>query len=57
MPPARRKELKLRLIDQQNRVALPPEALAALNAKSGDYVSFEINGREVKIIRVSVTPA
>jgi bifunctional DNA-binding transcriptional regulator/antitoxin component of YhaV-PrlF toxin-antitoxin module len=57
MKPARRKELKLRLIDQQNRVALPGNVLDALGAKAGDYVSFEISGRDVRVIKVSVTAA
>lgn len=43
---------KPRLIDGQNRVALPAEVMAALNVKSGDYIAFEVAGSEIKLHRV-----
>lgn len=51
-----RADVKPRLIDQQNRVALPTEVLNALGAKSGDYVAFEIDGKSAKLIRVVWSP-
>jgi bifunctional DNA-binding transcriptional regulator/antitoxin component of YhaV-PrlF toxin-antitoxin module len=51
-----RAPVKPRLIDRQNRVALPPEALSALGVKAGDYVTFEIEGKAVKILKVVWSP-
>lgn len=57
MPAAARKDSKPRLIDQQNRVALPPEVLHALGAEAGDYVLFEVDGRTVRLVKVAWTPS
>jgi bifunctional DNA-binding transcriptional regulator/antitoxin component of YhaV-PrlF toxin-antitoxin module len=46
---------KPRLIDRQNRVALPAEAMQALGVKAGDHVAFEVHGSEVRIHRVKWT--
>lgn len=45
-------EPKPRAIDPQNRVVLPREVLRALDVRSGDFVTFEINGADVRIVRV-----
>ena len=45
-------ETKPRLIDAQNRIALPSEVLQHLGVKAGDYVSLELVGGEVKVRRV-----
>lgn len=50
--PAEDAASKPRLIDGQNRVALPPEVLSALGVKSGDYVAFEVKGADVSVHRV-----
>lgn len=42
-------------IDPQRRVRLPPEVLDALDAKAGDFVTFDIDGSSVKIHRVRLT--
>lgn len=52
MPARESGEPKPRLIDRQNRVALPPEVLRALQVKAGDYVSFDIDGAVVRIHKV-----
>lgn len=44
-----------RLIDQQKRVALPPEVLRALDVGSGDYVLFRLKGREVHVLKAKWT--
>jgi bifunctional DNA-binding transcriptional regulator/antitoxin component of YhaV-PrlF toxin-antitoxin module len=41
-----------RVIDHQNRVALPPEVLRALGVTTGDYVAFEVSGDDVRLQRV-----
>lgn len=43
---------KPRSIDPQNRVVLPPEVMRALGVTNGDYVTFEINGSDVRIHKV-----
>lgn len=43
---------KPRSIDPQNRVVLPPEVMRALGASTGDYVTFEVNGADVRIHKV-----
>jgi hypothetical protein len=45
-------EPKPRLIDRQNRVALPPDVLKALSVSSGDHVAFDIEGDRVAIHKV-----
>lgn len=45
-------ESKPRSIDPQNRVVLPQEVLRALEVSTGDYVTFEINGGDVRIHKV-----
>lgn len=45
-------EARPRVIDHQNRVALPPEVLRALGVGKGDYVAFEVAGEEVRLRRV-----
>ena len=52
---ARGEEPKPRLIDRQNRVALPPDVLKALDVKAGDHVAFEVNGKVVNIHKVKWT--
>lgn len=55
-PPCMPSESKPRLIDQQNRVAIPPEVLEALGADAGDYVVFEVEGGEVRLVKVRWVP-
>lgn len=43
---------KPRLIDRQNRVALPPEVMEKLGVAAGDYVAFHIDAGEVRVRRV-----
>lgn len=38
---------KPRLVDQQNRVALPQEVLDHLQVGAGDFVIFTIDGKNV----------
>ena len=45
-------EPKPRSIDPQNRVVLPPEVMRALGVSTGDYVTFEISGGDVRIHKV-----
>lgn len=52
MPRRATQEPKPRLIDRQNRVALPPEVLKALGVQSGDHVAFDIEGERVTIHKV-----
>lgn len=52
MSPRRTVEPKPRAVDQQNRIALPPEAMAALGIKQGDFVTFEIEGNSVRLHKV-----
>lgn len=47
---------KPRLIDRQNRVALPPDVLAALKLEAGDYVVFEIEDGKARLHKVKWTP-
>lgn len=49
-------EPKPRSIDPQNRVVLPPEVMRALNVDAGDYVTFEVSGHEVRLIKVRWVP-
>lgn len=46
---------KPRMIDQQKRVALPAEVLAALGLDAGDYVVFEVDGNRVSVHKVKWT--
>lgn len=48
-------EPKPRLIDRQNRVSIPPEALKALDVKPGDHVAFEVSGKTVTLHKVKWT--
>lgn len=50
--PAPPSDAKPRLIDHQNRVALPGEVMRALGVRSGDYVAFEIKDGEVRLRKV-----
>lgn len=43
---------KPRIIDRQNRVALPADVMAVLGVKSGDYIAFDVDGNEVRLHRV-----
>lgn len=43
---------KPRLIDRQNRVALPAEVMKALGVKSGDYLAFDVDGAHVTVHKV-----
>lgn len=45
-------EPKPRLIDRQNRVALPQDVLKALDVQSGDHVAFDVDGDRVSIHKV-----
>ena len=49
---AKSPEPKPRSIDPQNRVVLPPEVLRALGVNTGDYVTFEVNGSDVRLLKV-----
>lgn len=49
---AKQVDPKPRSIDPQNRVVLPPEVMRALSVTNGDYVTFEINGGDVRIQKV-----
>jgi len=40
-----------RALDRQNRIVLPPEVIAALGVKEGDFVGFRIDGKKVLIHR------
>ncbi len=44
---------KPRLIDGQNRVALPREVLDALGVERGDHVAFEVSGNRVRLLRAT----
>lgn len=48
----RGRETKPRSIDPQKRVVLPPEVLRALGAGAGDFVTFTIDGSEVRLRKV-----
>lgn len=52
MPPDSEPDVTPRRIDQQNRVALPPEILEVLDAEAGDYVTFEVEGGDVRVVKV-----
>lgn len=45
-------EAKPRPIDNKNRIVLPPAVLKALGASVGDFVAFEIEGKQVRLRRV-----
>ena len=45
-------EPKPRLIDRQNRVALPTEVMKALEVKAGDYVAFHVEDAIVRLHKV-----
>jgi len=45
-------ESKPRLVDQQNRVSLPPEVLEALQVKAGELVAFSVDGKNVRLHKV-----
>jgi hypothetical protein len=55
--PVRPSEAKPRLIDGHRRVILPQEVLDALGAHEGDYVSFAIQGKDVRLLKVKWVPA
>lgn len=42
-----------RLIDQQNRVALPKEVLEALQVSKGEHVTFQIENGKVTLHKVA----
>lgn len=44
--------LKPRPIDNKYRVVLPPRVRSALGVQVGDFVSFEVEGKEVRLRRV-----
>lgn len=41
-----------RVLDPQNRVVLPPDVVKALGLRVGDFVTFDVEGGEVRIRRV-----
>lgn len=43
-----------RKIDPQNRIVLPPEVLAELGAKSGDYLGYEIASEGIRLHLVKI---
>ncbi|MBI4393900.1 MAG: hypothetical protein HY556_08920 [Euryarchaeota archaeon] len=47
---------KPRLIDRQNRVALPSEIMSLLDAAVGDYVYFEVYQGNVTLRKVRWVP-
>jgi bifunctional DNA-binding transcriptional regulator/antitoxin component of YhaV-PrlF toxin-antitoxin module len=53
---AKSSEPKPRSIDPQNRIVLPPEALRALGAGAGDFVTFEIEGSNVRLRKIRWVP-
>lgn len=44
--------LKPRLIDTQNRIILPPEAMSYLKAKAGDYLAVTTDAAGVHLRKV-----
>lgn len=54
--PKKTAEPRPRLIDRQNRVALPPEIMDALSVETGDYVAFEVEDGKVRLYKVRWVP-
>ena len=48
-----RSESKPRAVDDQFRVVVPAEVREALGLDRGSYVVFEVEGREVRLVKVS----
>jgi bifunctional DNA-binding transcriptional regulator/antitoxin component of YhaV-PrlF toxin-antitoxin module len=55
--PSKTNELAPRLIDEHRRIILPAPVMKALGAKSGDHLTFDIKGSEVRLVRVKWVPA
>lgn len=53
---ARASQSKPRSLDAQNRVVLPPEVLRAIGVTGGDYVTFEVDGSDVRLLKVRWVP-
>jgi bifunctional DNA-binding transcriptional regulator/antitoxin component of YhaV-PrlF toxin-antitoxin module len=57
--PRRKRSPDPRLVDNRNRVALPPDVMRGLDLKPGDYVAFIVdleNGVRLYKLSISVSP-
>lgn len=45
----------VRLIDDKNRVVIPPEMLKEVGIKQGDYVMIKKVGGKLQIVKVKIT--
>ena len=41
-----------RVLDAQKRIVLPPDVLEALGLRVGDFVTFDVDGSDVRLRRV-----
>ena len=54
--PSKSNENGPRLVDGHFRVVLSPAVRKVLGVDEGDYVTFEIKGREVRLVKVRWVP-
>lgn len=44
-----------RIIDARSRVSVSPEAMAALGVETGDYIVWEVRGKDVVVRKVDLS--